>query len=229
MPYTEKKWLLIYDNVEEIDAVPHCLASNVGHTILTTRYRDMALRCADPKKVIELRFLKDKDAENLFLEMRSKYRQDKIESTNEKHDVGKHGEKKSGKTTSDAGNDDEKAATVELLGELQGLPLGIEQMAAYIEADGITVREFLETYHRMPKTALQRNNIGVPNNHTLNTLWSITFRKVNESNLDAYHLLAMISLTGMDDIPTNIFDNVLLAEEDDILTNYTEFCEDPEL
>lgn len=159
--------------------------------------------------MLELLPLESGQAKNLFTQMRLRYQQEVQPET--------------------AIPDDEDAAITELLEELQGLPLGIEQMAAYIGADQLSVKSFLDKYRSMPKVALKRNFIGLSTTHNLDTLWRITFKRISDSNPAAYNLLAMMSMIGADDIPIKLISNSVLSFQEGVLTEFTEFCEDEEV
>ncbi|KAK2795921.1 hypothetical protein FQN51_009579 [Onygenales sp. PD_10] len=230
---SKRRWLLIFDNVEEPGQTTKFLPLNSGNVVVTTRYRHVAFSWADPRIILDLQQLDDAQSKALFSAMRGKYKQidmsigDSARDSEDAAIAGKY--KQIDMSIGDSARDSEDVAIAELLVELQGLPLGIEQSAAYIEADQITVQAFLRIYRTMPRTALKRNHIGVASGHTLDTLWAITFKTIGRSNLDAHRLLAMICMMGAEDIPINVFSNMLLWDAEDVLTEYSEFCEDQEL
>lgn len=205
----------MYNNVEDYDILSNHLPACAGHILITTRYRHtaFALRNQGVTKPLELRPLDIDQSIVLFQEMRRRYRQ----SDSDDGDI----------TDWSSVPGDDRAAILELLEKLQGLPLGIEHMAAYIESEELSIQEFLEMYRETAKAILARASLGLTAAHTLDTLWATSFEKIRESMPDAYELLRVISLLSPDNVSLTVFwDAATALQGDSHIDSLPDFCRD---
>nr|POE78001.1 hypothetical protein CFP56_09642 [Quercus suber] len=103
--------------------------------------------------------------------------------------------------------DGEEAQMAELLSELGGLSLAIEQMSAYIGTRGLTMAQFLVKYKRMSKHILKTHDADDPEraskSHSVATVWEMHFEAIRGSN--ASEILAIMSILSPDAIPIDLF------------------------
>ena len=97
---------------------------------------------------------------------------------------------------------DERPQIRKLLLELDGLALGIEQIAAYISYRQETIESFLQQYERAAKR-IYTNTQGSPAEQSLATVWEVQFEKIRGTN--AATVLGILSLLAPDSIPINLF------------------------
>ncbi|KAM0186994.1 hypothetical protein ACHAPI_011422 [Fusarium lateritium] len=190
---TSSSWLLVFDNVESFEILCKYLPTTPGHILVTTRYRHTAfsLRSSGSCQLIGLQPFGKEESMNLFKEMRKRYHDDEEDSDTDS-------------PTTDQ-SIDEINATDKLLENLGGLPLGIEQMAAYIESEGLTVCDFLELYMEMGKEILGRNKLGLTGGHTLDTLWATSFDTIRKGKVEAHDLLCIASILSPENVKWKMF------------------------
>ena len=99
----------------------------------------------------------------------------------------------------------ERQAAGELAGELDGLPLALEQAAAYVAAMHVTYGQYLETYKRQKLGLLERHGPetgAYP--ATVATTWLINFEQVEAESRAAADLLRLSALLDPDEIPFDL-------------------------
>ncbi|KAI0544963.1 acyl transferase/acyl hydrolase/lysophospholipase [Xylaria curta] len=185
------KWLLIIDNIDEIDTLLGSPSqpgigfflpdSENGCILFTTRPYDVALRVADDHDIVELKEMSHVDAKRYLGE---KLQLDQIE--------------------------DDTAAT-ELLNQLAHLPLAITQAAAYMRRNKKSVREYLDLLRRTESDATDliswefydRNRYEESQNAVALT-WHVSFKQIREINTTAAELLRFISRIEPKSIPRSM-------------------------
>ena len=90
-----------------------------------------------------------------------------------------------------AGDPDVQTARA-LAGELAGLPLALEQAAAYIQASGGSLAGYLAKFHRMRPDLLARGPAGYPG--TVATTWALAFAHLEQSAPGAAGLLRLLAV-----------------------------------
>ena len=111
-----------------------------------------------------------------------------------------------------AAGPEEEAAASELAGELGGLPLALEQAAAYMQASGGTVGEYLGLFRARRAELLDR---GDPAGYDkrVTTTWALAFAALGESS-PATGLLRLMACLAAEDIPLHLLLRPGLAAED---------------
>ena len=154
--------------------------SSGGHILLTTRARDMQ-RLAQR---IEVETLSD-DQGTLFLLRRA------------------------GLLALDASleqaNSNERMQARNLVQEMGGLPLALDQAGAYLDATGMSLEEYQRIYKQHRRMLLQERRSRV-SDHPLPvaTTWSLSFQKMEEKNAAAADLLRLCAYLAADAIPEAI-------------------------
>ncbi|KAK3366626.1 hypothetical protein B0T24DRAFT_681828 [Lasiosphaeria ovina] len=207
---TDRKWLVILDNVEKHSDVENYLPLDAsrGSFIVTTRYVDQARFFKRHLK--EVSKLTTPQAENLFLNLL--FPQQQQESWSGHDNV----------TTAEAHlGDEDKAAVQYLLKDMDGLVLGIHQMATLIRYQDLTrdITKFCNRYKKhLPRLLKKQEGIK---GHTLATLWAMTFKSVR-ARPDAWIMLGVLCCVQPDSIPKELF----LPDDTEITTGRLAFCAD---
>jgi tetratricopeptide (TPR) repeat protein len=164
-----RRWLLVFDNVEEPPAVAELLPrSGTGHVLLTTQAETGWEPLADP---LPLGVLAPSDAADFLL---SRTRQQGPEAT---------------------------AAATTLASSLGGLPLALEQAAAYIVAAGtVSLTVYAQLFATRALELLKRGQpLGYQ--HTVATAWSLALQKLQDTQPAAVRLLTLAAFMAPDDLP----------------------------
>lgn len=178
---TNCRWLLIFDNADNLDVITNYVPHQGNGAVLVTS--------RDP-------FAKDHffsngsgiDVKPLSLDDGAALLHKLIPKTDETHSI------------------DEQDAAVELATHLDGLPLAVAQMAAFIRRRHLSVREFMSLYANDARYA-EIHNISSPlqqrrYGYTLATAYSF-----EELNANATRLLSVLAFLNPDRVQEHIFVN----------------------
>jgi tetratricopeptide (TPR) repeat protein len=175
-------WLLILDNADDPAIVSEFLPTPLrGHMLLTTRAQALG-RLASRIEIEPL----DLDTAPLLLLRRA------------------------GLLTRDAplaqAEPTEWQEAVQIVQELGGLPLALDQAGAYLEETGCGLPQYLELYRRH-RTGLLRHRGGVDPDHPdpVATTWSLSFALVESRSALAADLLRLCAVLQPDAIPEELF------------------------
>jgi hypothetical protein len=99
--------------------------------------------------------------------------------------------------------DQDREAAQELAGAMDGLPLALEQAAAYILATGGTLAEYLGLFRERRGEMLRR---GEPADYpgTVATTWALAFSQLEESSPAAVGLLRLLAFCAPEPIPLRL-------------------------
>jgi hypothetical protein len=100
------------------------------------------------------------------------------------------------------GDPDQQAAT-ELAAELGGLPLALEQAAAYIQASGGSLTGYLRLF-RQRRDALLARGEPVGYGKTVATTWSLAFERLGQSAPAAVGLLRLLGCCAPEAVPLSL-------------------------
>lgn len=169
--------MVIYDNVNDFRILNEYLPPEKGAMIVTTRFyaTSFGLKISTVPVRIALPKLAPEEARQLFNSVR-KLRDPRCNPDKE------------GNTTTD------------VLESIDGLALGVKQMASYIGTKRMTMSTFIEQYRNMFKYILGR--AAPDDNHSLGTLWSVQFEAIRRSN--AAKLLGILAISGPNSFPTDL-------------------------
>jgi Domain of unknown function (DUF4062) len=97
----------------------------------------------------------------------------------------------------------DEGSAVELADELGGLPLALEQAAAYIEASGGSLARYLQSFRQRRGRLLAR---GEPTGYTetVATTWSLSFTQLEGSSPQAADLLRLLACCAAEAIPVRL-------------------------
>ena len=99
--------------------------------------------------------------------------------------------------------DTDRRAALELAGELGGLPLALEQVAAYVQASGESLARYLALFRKRRREMLARGEpTGYP--ETVATTWRLAFEDVQQAAPGASGLLRLLAFCAPEAIPLRL-------------------------
>jgi tetratricopeptide (TPR) repeat protein len=175
-------WLLILDNVEEMVGVvkPFLPASGMGHVLMTTRLQATGAIAQN----VELEKMELEEGA-LFLLRRAKLI--------------------APDAPLDAASEADRKPAREITEEVAGLPLALDQAAAYIEETPSTPAKYLKFY-RTEGAALRARRGKLATEHdSVTVTFSLAFAQVKKANPAAADLVRACAFLAPDAIPEEIF------------------------
>ena len=175
------KWLLIFDNVEDIKLVSRFLpAKSQGHVLLTTQAQ--ALRRIARKVAVDV-MTPEEGA--LFLLRRANI----IEPEAELGSV----------------NETDRAQAIAIAEMLGSLPLALDQAGAYIEETASSLSDYISLYKTERAQLLrERGSFALDHPESVVTTWQLSFEKIAATNPGAGDLLRFLAHLSPDAIPEEI-------------------------
>jgi tetratricopeptide (TPR) repeat protein len=170
-------WLLIFDNADDLAMIRDFLpAGGQGHILLTTRSQVTG----NIAKRINVERMETEEG-TLFLLHRAGLLED---------------------TTLDAISEVERAKARELVEEVGGLPLALDQAGAFIEETQCGLTGYLQLYRtRQAELLKRRGRLVTDHPDSVATTWSLSFEKVEQANPVAADLLRLCAFLDPDVIP----------------------------
>lgn len=166
---TKASWLLVFDNVENTKILHDFWpTSSNGSILITSRDRDAANRLYE-SEAIDLEPLATEESVDLLYDL-TRFKR----------------------------NEDNDIACIKIAHELQGLPLAISHMAAYITFTAISLQEFIEFYGRGSETIDSEDMVREPYSSALHNVWTVTFNSLSQ---ESSALLGVLSLLHPDHVP----------------------------
>jgi len=172
----DDRWLMIFDNLEKDTWLTKFIPSAKGRIVVTTRHNWLAFKIEGAKLEVDI-FNPDESIE-MFRELCEIY-----------------------KPNIDRSSENGQIAT--LLAELNGHPLAIAQIAAYVSYTGTSMSSFLREYERASKR-IHADEESSRADKSLATLWVLQFDKVHNTPAAA-KILGFLSLLSPDTISKSIF------------------------
>lgn len=177
---TNAQWLLILDNVEDLAiAEPFIPMTGRGHVLLTTRARALG----GVARRVEIEKMQA-EVGALFLLRRA----DILPLI----------------AALDEARVDDRALSIQITQEMDGLPLALDQAGAYIKETSCTLLEYLDLYRARNTDLLKepRDDAAYPD--SVATTWSLSFEKVAQANPAAIELLHLLAFLYPEAIPEEI-------------------------
>ena len=174
-------WLLIFDNADDLTLVRDFIApGSRGHILLTTRAQ--ALGRLAHRLDVEIM---SQETGALFLLRRAGI-------------IGPD-------TSLDAISHEELGLAFELVRELGGLPLALDQAGAYMEEAVYSLADYLQLYRREHLALLKRRG-GIIEDHpeSVATTWSLSFDEVERADPATADLLRFCAFLDPDAIPEEL-------------------------
>jgi hypothetical protein len=176
-----KNWLLIFDNADDFTVIHTYLPpADDGHILLTTRTQIMS----GVAHKIDIKKMESEEAVLLLL------RRAGIEASSDVQpeviqEIHAQGE--------------------EIVKELDGLPLAIDQAGAYMEETGCSLSTYLVLYRKQYAQLLAyRGGIALDYPLSVSTTWQISFQEVERVHPPASELLQLCAFFSADAIPEEI-------------------------
>src|SRR5437588_8814842 len=175
------KWLLIFDNADDLSLVDAFLPSGSrGHILFTTRAHVLSGR-AQRVEVEEM----DAEEGALFLLRRATMLAQDAALSSVSEAV--------------------RTAATAIVEAVDGLPLALDQAGAYIEETGCGLSRYLELYKVQRKNLHQRRSKrSIDHPEPVATTWSLSFKKVEQANPSAAEVLRFCAFLHPDAIPEEL-------------------------
>ncbi len=179
---THQDWLLILDNADEPQIIPAFLPpQHSGHLLLTTRAQT-------PGKLIRPLPLDTLDQQSGALLL---LRRARLIAPDAPFEIAKA---------------QERTLAIQLTTELGGLPLALDQAAAYIEETTCGLASYLRQYQTrrtelLAQRGMRTEDYAVDHPDSVATTWSISFQKVAAASPLAANLLRLCAFLAPDAIP----------------------------
>ena len=174
------RWLLVLDNADDLRQLRPYLTTTSGHILLTTRAQAMGDLA---EKVEVTRMATDEGA--LLLLRRTKLIADDAD------------------LTTASANDQALART--LTTEMDGLPLALDQVGAYIEEQVLSLDEYLDLFRTEKAELLQERGQLNPDHPSVTVTFTLAFEKVAAASATAAALVQACAFLAPDAIPEEIF------------------------
>ena len=182
-------WLLILDNVEDLKSLSDFIPAGKGHIVLTTRMRSLE----GLANTIEVEKFKPEDGA-LFLLLRARIimpttpLDSALTETNYYRDA------------------------MSISHTMDGLPLALDQVGAYIEETACGLSGYIERYRtqraallmRRGGTGLEKTDAPFRHPESVATTWSLSFKKIEQASAGAADLLRLCAFLHPDAIPEEI-------------------------
>ena len=176
------RWLLIFDNADDLQAVNEFIPSPCpGHLLLTTR-TCITGQLAQPISIDTM----EPEEGAYFLLRRARL----IEV----------------KTTSEDISEAAYSQATAISQMLGGLPLALDQAGAYIEETSCSLPDYIHLYQTQHGKLLQwRGEFADDHPMPVTTTWALSFDKIHQANPFAIELLRLCAFLAPDAIPEEIF------------------------
>ena len=195
-----RRWLLIFDNVEDFPALRAFLpAAPHGHILLTTRAQDIgALAIA-----LDIEKMPAEEGALLLLRRASLIAPNALLESASTATI---------------------ALAMHIASVMDGLPLALVQAGAYLRATGCDMTTYLERYHtRRAELLRQPDELNADYPASVATTWSLSFEKVAQQSPAAADLLRFCAFFDAEAIPeelilrhTNVTGSVLQSAKDEV-------------
>jgi transcriptional regulator with XRE-family HTH domain len=174
-------WLLVLDNVEDLDSIaPFLFLNKQGHVLLTSRTQVVGTRA----EKIDVDKMSLEEGVMFFLRRTKKIA----------HSMSI--------AQADAG---QRKIAAKIVREMDGHPLALDQAGAYIEEEGCRIDEYLDLYYKQRYLLLQQRgviNSGHP--ESVVTTFLLSFKRVEQNNRLAAGILRLCAFVDPDAIPEEL-------------------------
>jgi DNA-binding XRE family transcriptional regulator len=178
---THKEWLLVFDNVEDISLVkPFWPSARQGAVLITTRLRTVE----DLSSTFELPPFPDDEGVEFLL-----HRAKLVDPT----------------ASSDPLPPELTKPARDLVQELGGLPLAIDQAGAYIERTGCSLRDYLHPFQHHQISLLAERSAMAHHPTSVVKTFLLSFERIVQANEAAADLLRLCAFLAPDSIPEELF------------------------
>jgi tetratricopeptide (TPR) repeat protein len=206
---SHSRWLLIWDNLEDLELLPRLLpAVRQGVILLTTRCQTLGTLA----RGVPLCPMEPEEGLRLLLR-----RAKALEPEATSGQIRQFAMRAPG----------EYAAAETLVTAMGGLPLALDQAGAYIEETGCGVSDYLQRYEQQRVHVLDwRGGTGGNHPHSVTTTFKLAIERVEQEQGAAAELLYLCAFLHAEAIPEELFvagDVHLEPEQDRFCTNLVQF------
>ncbi len=179
---THTQWLLILDNVDDVQVIDDVLPESKGHILLTTRAQALTFG-----KSIEVKEMKREEGKEFLLR-----RAGLLEPN----------------ASLGAVSSEDRAEAQAIVDELHGLPLALDQAGAYIREVGCRVSEYRRLFadEKRHRQELLSRRGSFPSDHpeSVTSTFSLSFQKIEQADPAAAGLLRFFAFLSPDNIPKEL-------------------------
>ncbi|MEO6887828.1 MAG: tetratricopeptide repeat protein, partial [Ktedonobacteraceae bacterium] len=178
---SHRDWLLIFDNVEEIELVKGALpATRSGSVLFTTRRHAIGLSA----QMVNLEKMTDEESLR-FLLLRGRL----LDPT----------------TPLDQLTATDVALAREIARKMDGLPLALDQAGAYIEATQCSLSDYLQLLHMSQSRLLDERDAYADHPLSVTKTFALAFKQIEQDNALAAELLTLGAFLAPEAIPEALF------------------------
>lgn len=173
---TNDNWLLIFDDVDELDLIKGFFPTYMqGHILLTSRKN--VFNNLGVKNSIEIKKMTREGAKEFFLKR------------TERRDL----------------DSSELNSLEELINEIDCLPLAMGTAGAYIYNMNLGFSEYLSSYRRRGLSLLEKNQVSDIYPKSVTTTWISNFEKIGQISTSSLGILFVSAFLNPSQIPVEIF------------------------
>jgi tetratricopeptide (TPR) repeat protein/transcriptional regulator with XRE-family HTH domain len=176
------RWLLIFDNVENVANIFTVLPSRYcGAVLVTTRFQN-----ADPHiRSLEMAKMSLAEGRTFLLRRTTNEDEDEIREANLLAS--------------------ERAALATLWEAIDGLPLALDQAGAYIKMAQCSFQEYVNLYRKHRKDLLRERGAHIPEHpDAVATTWDVSFQQIEREDPAAAEFLRLCAFLAPDAIPEKL-------------------------
>ena len=175
-------WLLILDNADDLTIVREFIPPGKnGHVLLTTRARAVGALA----RRVDIQEMGTEEGTLFLLRRTTCIAEDAV---------------------LEAAAEADQARAKEIVTQLDGFPLALDQAGAYIEETGCGLSGYLNLYRKhAPDLLLLRGALGTGHPDPVATTWVLSFEKIEKANPAAAELLRFCAFLHPDGIPEEVF------------------------
>ena len=178
---SNREWLLILDNVEDLKLIEEFVPSNsAGGVLLTTRLQATGTIA----QRVELTKM-DVEEGSLFLLRRAKI--------------------VAGDDPLEAAGEADRALAAEICEEVGGLPLALDQAGAFIDETPSSLAEYLDLYRGGGEKLRAARGELSPDHPSVTVTFSLAFEQVSKNSAAAADLVRLCAFLAADAIPEEVF------------------------
>lgn len=191
-----ERWLLIFDNADELERLYDYLPRGKGHVLITTRAQATG-EIAQKIDIPTMEHEGEEDGLRLLL-------------------------RRAGLIAHDAALEDvaeeEKQTAREIICELGGLPLALDQAGAYIEETGESLAGYLLLFREQRAELLSRRGGIHPDHPPVATTWNLALKRIEAANPTAIELIRLCAFLAPDAIPEELLSEAIQLPDQEQLS-----------
>ncbi len=173
-------WLLIFDNADDLTLAEEFLPTSMtGSLLFTTRHQSAGTLAES----LDIQTMAKEEGTLLVL------RRAKLLAREQRLEQAKS---------------EERTLAEQIVKEMAGLPLALDQAAAYIEETRSTLEGYLKAYQHRHKELLEERGPDLYKHTPVATTWSLNFKQIEQRDRAASDLLHVLAFLAPDAIPEDL-------------------------